>query len=128
MNPITVLRRRKLQALGALLLLGLLLAATAIRWQPSTQAASGPVNKVAVSGPRAPQAVGVSASKDDSLVTDNNSNSKADPGDTLRYSVTINNFGTTDATSLQFDDTPDSNTTLVAGSLAASAVANNDTY
>ena len=52
---------------------------------------------------------------------------KADPGEIIEYTVTIPNSGT-DATGVVFKDTIDSNTTLVAGSLAASPVAGNDTY
>ena len=52
---------------------------------------------------------------------------KADPGETIEYTVTIPNAGT-DATGVVFDDNPDSNTTFVGGSTAASPVAVNDTY
>jgi uncharacterized repeat protein (TIGR01451 family) len=39
------------------------------------------------------------------------------PGDTLRYTVRISNAGRADATGVIFADTPDANTTLVAGSV-----------
>src|SRR5215470_16752844 len=49
-------------------------------------------------------------------------------GDTLMYTVVITNTGTSDATSVNFLDTIDANTTLVGGSLKISLIAVNDTY
>ena len=49
-------------------------------------------------------------------------------GDTLTYTVVISNTGMADATGVNFLDTIDPNTTLVAGSLAISPIAVNDTY
>src|SRR5438067_6783067 len=40
----------------------------------------------------------------------------AKPGETINYTVTIQNTGTADATAVQFNDTVDAHTTLVAGS------------
>jgi hypothetical protein len=53
---------------------------------------------------------------------------KADPGETIEYTVTIPNTGTTAATGVVYDDTIDPNTTLVAGSVAASPLASDDTF
>jgi hypothetical protein len=69
----------------------------------------------------------VTATKADSLVTDVDNDGKADPGDTLRYTVAIGASGQ-DATGVNFTDTVDPNTTFVVGSLAASPVAANDTF
>ncbi|HEX6717855.1 MAG TPA: hypothetical protein VF088_12130, partial [Pyrinomonadaceae bacterium] len=74
----------------------------------------------------APFAPTVTATKQDSLVVDGDSDGKADPGDTLRYTVSIGASGQ-DATGVAFNDTVDTNTALVGGSLAASPVAVNDT-
>ena len=52
----------------------------------------------------------------------------ANPGDTIMYTVVISNSGTADATNVNFTDTIDANTTLVAGSFKASPIALNDTY
>ena len=53
----------------------------------------------------------------------------AGPGSTLMYTVTIANSSPTDAaTNVMFSDTIDINTTLVAGSVAASPIALNDGY
>ncbi len=49
------------------------------------------------------------------------------PGGTITYTVTIGNTSM-DATGVNFSDTIDANTTLVAGSLKASPVAVNDSY
>jgi hypothetical protein len=69
----------------------------------------------------------VSATKVDSLITDVDNDGKADPGDTLRYTVAITASGE-DATGVNFADTVDPNTTFVGGTLAASPVAANDTF
>ncbi len=76
----------------------------------------------------APLATTITATKVDALQTDVNLNGKADPGDTLMYTVTITNTGAMDATGVNFADTIDANTTLVPGSLTASPIAVNDTY
>ncbi len=68
----------------------------------------------------------ISASKVDTLVTDTGTPGPS-AGDTLRYTVTINNSGT-DASSVTFADTIDANTTLVPGSVNTSPVAVNDSY
>src|SRR6185369_6105202 len=69
----------------------------------------------------------ISATKVDSLITDVDNDGKADPGDTLRYTVTIGASGE-DATSVNFTDTVDPNTTFVGGTTAASPVGVNDTF
>ena len=58
----------------------------------------------------------VTATKNDSLLTDVDNDGKADPGDTLQYSVGISATGG-DATGVSFSDTVDPNTTFVAGSV-----------
>jgi uncharacterized repeat protein (TIGR01451 family) len=69
----------------------------------------------------------VSATMTDSLFTDADGDSSADPGDTLKYTVAITATGE-DATGVSFSDTVDSNTTFVPGSLTATPVAVNDSY
>src|SRR5262249_12976591 len=61
-----------------------------------------------------PPATTVTATKVDSLFTDVDNDGKADPGDTLKYTVTISASGG-DATGVTFTDTVDPNTTFVAG-------------
>jgi uncharacterized repeat protein (TIGR01451 family) len=67
------------------------------------------------------------ATKKDTLFTDVNSNGIANPGDTIKYTVTITNSGSTDATGVTFTDTPDANTTLV-GSPVTTPIAIDDSY
>jgi uncharacterized repeat protein (TIGR01451 family) len=50
------------------------------------------------------------------LTGDVNGNSAVDAGDILTYIITVANMGSTPATTLNFTDIPDANTTLVAGS------------
>src|SRR5437899_2177568 len=69
----------------------------------------------------------VTATKTDSLFTDLDGDTQADPGDTLQYTVNINASGE-DATGVSFTDTVDPNTTFVPGSLTATPVAVDDSY
>ena len=62
----------------------------------------------------APNAVAITAGKIDGIAVDNDLDGRVDPGDTISYTVTITNTGTTDATGVNFSDTLDPNTTLVA--------------
>ncbi|MEO8378379.1 MAG: GEVED domain-containing protein [Acidobacteriota bacterium] len=59
----------------------------------------------------------VAATKTVVLLTDVDHDGQADPGDTLRYTITITNDGLGDATGVLFNDTPDANTNLVVGSV-----------
>jgi large repetitive protein len=70
----------------------------------------------------------ITATKTDALVGDVNGDNVANPGDTLKYTVTITNSGSTDATGVTFNDTPDPNTTLVPGSVATTPLAIADSY
>lgn len=62
----------------------------------------------------------------DQVIPDNNGNGKADPGDKIRYKVTIQNTGTGNANGVQLQVNPDPRTTLDAGSFRSSPVAVND--
>ena len=73
-------------------------------------------------------ACSISATKVDALVVDNDSDTKADPGDTLEYTVVISNGGGSDCTGVSFSDTEDPNTTLVPGSVMTTPIARNDSY
>src|SRR5512138_228792 len=70
----------------------------------------------------------ITASKTDALQTDADSSGSATPGDTLRYTITIQNTGSSDATNAIFNDTIDNNTTFVPGSLQTTPLARNDSY
>ena len=69
----------------------------------------------------------VTATKTDFLQVDNDLDLKADPGDTLRYTVVIGATGE-DATGVSFSDTVDPNTTFVPGSLQTTPLARNDSF
>ncbi|HKP89478.1 MAG TPA: RHS repeat-associated core domain-containing protein [Thermoleophilaceae bacterium] len=62
----------------------------------------------------------LSASKTDSLAVDADGNGVASPGDTIRYQVHVANTSGGGATGVKLVDTPDANTTLVAGSAQTS--------
>ncbi|HTP11094.1 MAG TPA: PKD domain-containing protein, partial [Anaerolineae bacterium] len=94
--------------------------------QTRDQAAA--LDQIVQPAPSAPNAVDITATKRDALVVDVDNDNRADPGDTLEYTVVLTDSGSTDATGVQFNDTLDANTTLVGGSLSASPVAVNDTY
>ena len=53
-----------------------------------------------------------------SLTTDADYNGYPSPGDTLTYSIVIENTGSQNATGVVFSDIPDANSVLVAGSIA----------
>ena len=77
-----------------------------------------------------PFAPSITATLSDALQTDNNNSGKADPGDTLMYTVTITNSGT-DATGVTYTQDLSQNggnLTLVAGSVNSSPIAVNDAY
>jgi uncharacterized repeat protein (TIGR01451 family) len=70
----------------------------------------------------------LAATKTVALLNDVDSDGRADPGDTLRYTVIITNTGPDPATGLTFTDTIDANTTLVGGSLRVSPLAIAESY
>ncbi|MEP6919708.1 MAG: Ig-like domain-containing protein [bacterium] len=79
-----------------------------------------PQPSVSVTGP----GTSVTATK-----TDNRTPAQsAAPGDTINYTVVIQNTGASPATAVTFTDTIDPNTTLVAGSIQSTPVANPDSY
>ncbi|HZG54392.1 MAG TPA: Ig-like domain-containing protein, partial [Pyrinomonadaceae bacterium] len=74
--------------------------------------------------PAVPLAVGITATK-----TDNRTAAQpVGPTNTINYTVTITNNGTTDALDVLLTDQIDSNTTLVPGSIQSTPLANPDTY
>ncbi|MBI4751831.1 MAG: hypothetical protein HY774_25385 [Acidobacteria bacterium] len=70
----------------------------------------------------------IAATKVDALQNDVDVDGAADPGDRLRYTVVITNSGGGNATGVNFTDTIDANTTLVAGSVKVSPLAIADSY
>jgi uncharacterized repeat protein (TIGR01451 family) len=74
----------------------------------------------------APLAPSLTATKTDSF-TDDNGDGKAEPGQTITYTVTVTNNGSMDATGVVFNDTVDPNTTLV-GQVQTQPIAGNDSY
>ncbi len=80
--------------------------------------------------PQAPSAAVVISSPPlvDSLVNDVDGDSRADPGDTLGYSLTVENTGDTTASNVALSLPLDANTSLVAGSLKATPMAVNDAF
>ncbi len=70
----------------------------------------------------------ISATKVDAIFTDADGDGRADPGDTLQYTVTINNTGPDPATSAIFTDTLPNTLTLVPGSVNASPIGFDDSY
>lgn len=72
--------------------------------------------------------ISLSASMNSALQVDNDSDTRIDPGDRVRYTATITNPTGTGAPNVTFVDTIDSNSTIVNGSVAWSPVAVNDSY
>jgi uncharacterized repeat protein (TIGR01451 family) len=80
--------------------------------------------RAAVVSPLAPS---LTATKTDSF-SDPDGDGKAEPGQTITYTVTVTNNGPDDATNVQFTDTVDPNTTLVPGSVTTQPIAADDSY
>ncbi len=72
-------------------------------------------------------AVDIAPTKTDFIINDDG-DGKADPGETIEYTVVIPNNGPTDATGVTFNDIIDLNTTFVDGSLNVSPLAGDDSY
>jgi uncharacterized repeat protein (TIGR01451 family) len=81
---------------------------------PNTPTPDDPTNTPVTAAPV------LTADKAVSLFADPDNNGVPSPGDTLVYQVIIQNIGNGAATNVIFTDTPDSNTTLVAGSVQTS--------
>ena len=64
----------------------------------------------------------------DEIIIDNGTSGKADPGDRIRYRVTIQNTGAALGTGAQFNAVPDPKTTFVPGSFRSSPLAVPDAY
>ena len=69
----------------------------------------------------------VAATKVDTQIVDTDGDTRVDPGDRVRYTVTVTNTGN-EALAVDLSDTVDANTTLVAGSVSSTPVAHNDQY
>ncbi|HEX8115908.1 MAG TPA: Ig-like domain-containing protein, partial [Pyrinomonadaceae bacterium] len=95
---------------------------------PARRAApSGTLSAAPAAPPVAPLlAPSITATKVDSF-SDPDGDGKAEPGQTITYTVTITNNGT-DAANVNFSDTVDPNTTLVPGSVKTQPVASDDSY
>ena len=70
----------------------------------------------------------VGATKTDALQTDADTSGNVSPGDTLRYTVTVQNTTAANTTNTVLNDTIDSHTTFVPGSLQATPLVRNDAY
>ena len=69
----------------------------------------------------------LAATKVDQQVLDVDGDTRVDPGDRVRYTVTVTNTGN-EALAVDLSDTVDANTTLVAASVSSTPVAHNDQY
>jgi uncharacterized repeat protein (TIGR01451 family) len=125
--PSGALAARAARRLRVVALLALLLAHIAPALAISAgQARSAPVERWP--GRLALAAAGVAATQVDALLVDVNGNQRADPGDTLRYTVVIDNASGADISGLAFEETLDPSATLVAGSLRIGPQARADNY
>ena len=86
----------------------------------------GPVSK-GQSVPDGTSGPVITATDQDSITTDVDGDGRADPGDTVQYTVIISNTGA-DATGMSFIDTLSPNMTIVGGSLTVTPITIADTY
>src|SRR5437870_569878 len=103
--PSRTLATRMAGRLRAAALLALLLAHMSL-----AQTAGGrTVAPIARAQSEPPAAAGIMASMTDAPLADTNRNGRADPGETLRYTVVITNSSVYDLAGVAFDDTLDPN-------------------
>ena len=130
-------RRRSLRAYAAAFISYVMLAgqvaplALAAAPKPAAPATASPTAPKTLSAAPMPApmpvfAPGITATKVDSF-PDPNGNGKAEPGDTITYTVTITNSGPDPATGVMFNDSVDANTSLVPGSITTTPIASPDT-
>ena len=62
------------------------------------------------------------------LVADMDGDGNVDPGDVIRYTLSIMAGGASPVTAVSYTDTVDANTAVVAGSLSTTPIARDDTY
>ena len=99
-------------------------AVTAITLGVRAGGASVEISSFETTGPALEAA---NVTKTDTLVVDNDGDGLVDPGDTLRYTITIRNTGA-EATDVNLNDVFDANTTLVPASISTTPVAQRDSY
>jgi putative ubiquitin-RnfH superfamily antitoxin RatB of RatAB toxin-antitoxin module len=124
----SLISTRAIHTVRVIALLALLVSNLAPLAAPLPIAAADLAGASLPSQARAPAAANVTATKTDTLPGDTDGDGRADPGDTLRYTVAVSNTGTTDSTGVVISDTLDPNTSLVAGSVRVSPLALADNY
>jgi hypothetical protein len=95
---------------------------------PSAPASAPRLNAAPQPAPRLFAAPNITATKVDAWDDSATPDGKAEPGQTVTYTVTITNTGDADATGVTFNDSVDTNTTLVPGSVNTQPIAIADTY
>lgn len=79
-----------------------------------------------------PAAPVITATNNDALVVDVSGDGRVDPGDTIEYTVTVNNTAGVgagnDALNVQFNEMLDANTTLVPNTLNASPITTDESF
>jgi hypothetical protein len=98
--------------------------------RPAPKAAHAPAPRLRAAARPAPLFAGpvITATKVDSWDDSATPDGKAEPGQTVTYTVTITNTGDADATGVTFTDSVDTNTTLVPGSVNTQPIAIADAY
>jgi hypothetical protein len=106
------------------------LMGTGVAFAQKPKPAKAPVKPTKpASGPNVVLVPNIVATKVDAWDDTATPDGKAEPGQTITYTVTISNTGTADATGVTFTDTIDPNTTFVGvGSITTTPNAANDSY
>jgi len=141
MNHFTeILCRRNLRAYISAFITYLMLAGQAapLALAASPRASAPPRTEARVPATPAPAArtapapffaaPNITATKVDSWDDSATPDGKVEPGQTVTYTVTITNTGDADATGVTFNDSVDTNTTLVPGSITTQPIAVADSY
>src|ERR1044072_4486338 len=139
MNRTSILCRRSLRAYFAAFITNVMLAGqvaplalAAPRHTPPARSAAIPSAPPSKAAPRTAPIVfaapNITATKVDAWDDSATPDGKAEPGQTIPYTVTVTNTGDADATGVTFTDSVDTNTTLVPGSVNTQPIAIADTY
>ena len=119
---------KRIYALSVYALIFSMLASSGVPYRRVLAASPGITGSAAVRAGRPmldPAQPVLSLTKSDVVTVDQNHNGKADAGDTLRYTLVLQNSGTDDAQKVTVEDTLDANLSLAAGSLETTPLAYN---
>ncbi len=104
-----------------------LIVTFAAAFQPIVQAEEAALSKGGAPTISTPPGPVITATKTDEVVPDANNDDAAFPGETIKYTVTVQNSGAAEATNTNYSDAVDPNTTFTPGTLKTTPLAYSQT-